>query len=41
MNKTIVFSLISVDTALLFYSFYNYLQAYFGRNAKLTDLEGE
>lgn len=41
LNKTIVFSLISVDTALLFYSFYNYLQAYFGRNAKLTDLEGE
>ena len=41
LNKTIVFSLISVDTVLLFYSFYNYLQAYFGRNAKLTDLEGE
>ena len=41
LNKTIVFSLISVDTALLFYSFYNYLQAYFGRNAKLTGLEGE
>jgi len=38
LNKEIVFILISLDTALLFYSFCNYFLAYFGRNNKLTDL---
>lgn len=41
LNEKMVFVLISLDTALLFYSFYNYFQAYFGRNTKLTDLEAE
>ena len=39
INRSIVFVLISTDTALLFYSFYKYFMAYFGRNTKLTDLE--
>ncbi len=41
LNKSIVFSMILLDTALLFYSFCNYFQAYFGRNTKLTDLDSE
>ncbi len=41
LNKSFVFVLISLDTALLFYAFYNYLLAYFGKNTKLTDLETE
>ena len=41
LNVFFVFILISLDTALLFYSFYNYFLAYFGKNTKLTDLEGE
>ena len=41
LDKTFVFVLISLDTALLFYAFFNYLQAYFGKNTKLTDLESE
>lgn len=41
MNKKFIFVLISTDTALLFYAFYNYYLAYFGRNTKLTDLETE
>lgn len=39
VSRTMVFVLISTDTALLFYSFYNYFLAYFGKNTKLTDLE--
>lgn len=41
LDKTFVFVLISLDTALLFYAFFNYLLAYFGKNTKLTDLESE
>lgn len=41
LDKTFVFLLISLDTALLFYAFCNYLLAYFGKNTKLTDLETE
>ncbi len=41
LSRTFVFVLISTDTALLFYAFYNYFLAYFGRNTKLTDLETE
>ena len=41
LDKTFVFVLISLDTALLFYAIFNYLQAYFGKNTKLTDLESE
>ena len=41
LSKTFVFVLILTDTALLFYAFYNYFLAYFGRNTKLTDLETE
>lgn len=41
LDKTFVFMLISLDTALLFYAFFNYLLAYFGKNTKLTDLESE
>ena len=41
LDKTFVFLLISLDTALLFYAFFNYLLAYFGKNTKLTDLESE
>ncbi len=33
--------LIAIDTALIVYSFYNYFQAYLGRNTKLTDFEPE
>ncbi len=38
LDKNLVFLLISGDIFLLFYSFYNYYQAYFGRNTKLTDI---
>lgn len=41
LSRTFVFVLISTDTALLIYAFYNYFLAYFGRNTKLTDLETE
>ena len=30
--------LVIIDCTLLFYAFYNYIQAYFGKNTKLTDL---
>ena len=41
MDSTAVFVLISLDTTLLIYAFYNYYLAYFGKNTKLTDLDTE
>jgi len=38
LEKSLVFLLIFGNTSLLFYSFCNYFQAYFGKNTKLTDL---
>ena len=41
VGRNLLIVLISADTALLLYAFYNYFLAYFGRNTKLTDLETE
>lgn len=41
LDNTFIFVLVLSDTVLLFYAFYNYYLAYFGRNTKLIDLEAD